>query len=82
MITDIGQSVNAQTVCNDYNDGLDESVTRLFTSERSKDSREMAFTSAVHNVAASQVRRLNLPEEQWICDTILNKIWFYGKPCG
>jgi len=67
----------AQNICDSYDQDLDDTVMRMFTSSRSEivTSREMAFPSAVHNINASQVRRLNFPEEQWICDTILNKIY-------
>jgi hypothetical protein len=69
------KEVSAQSSCNDYLDFMDNTVIELFTSEQVRSSRESAFPSFAHKVIESEIRRLNFPQEQSICDGILNKIY-------
>jgi len=67
--------IYAQTTCEDYYERLDARVIQLFTSERSKITRENAFPPEFHQPLQTQeVRRLNFPEEQWVCDAVLESI--------
>ena len=65
----------AQHNCKSYDEILDGMVTRLFAAPRHQDFRESEFPATLHSVSKSEVRRLNYPEEQGVCDTILNKIY-------
>jgi len=65
----------AQTRCDDYSDILDSRITQLFTSESSRISREHAFPPIVHHVSETQIRHLQLPSEQWICDGVIKSIY-------
>lgn len=65
----------AQSTCNDYYDRLDHRLTRLFTEPRHQDYRETEFPSSLHSVMGSEIRRLDLPQEQGVCDSILNAIY-------
>ncbi|PWN06909.1 hypothetical protein DDZ15_06445 [Rhodohalobacter mucosus] len=67
--------VSAQSSCDDYFDILDYSVSQLFTTEMNRGNREQAFPSIVHDVSETEIRRLVLPSEQWICDGVLNAIY-------
>jgi hypothetical protein len=69
------KEVSAQKTCNDYLDFMDNMVIELFTSEQTHISRESAFPSFGHKVIESEIRRLNFPQEQSICDGVLNKIY-------
>jgi hypothetical protein len=67
--------ISAQSTCTDYYDGLDDSVTKLFTTERSRTSREMAFPSEVHQVQESQIERISIPQDESVCTAILTSIY-------
>lgn len=66
---------SAQSSCDEYSEILDYAVSQLFTSEKSRFSREQAFPSIVHNVSQAEISHLELPSEQWICDGVLNAIY-------
>lgn len=66
---------SAQSSCDGYSEIIDYAVSRLFTFEESRFSREHAFPSIVNNVSEAEIRRLELPSEQWICDGVLNAIY-------
>ena len=73
------KEVSAQKTCNDYLDFMDNMVIELFTSEQTQISRESAFPSFTHNLNESEIRRVNFPQEQSICDGILKEI-YKGDP--
>jgi hypothetical protein len=64
----------AQSTCNAYDETWDEMVNRLFTAPRHQDYRESEFPATLHSVMESEIRRLNLPDEQWICNEALEAI--------
>jgi len=65
----------AQSTCNAYDEIWDEMVTRLFTAPRHEDFRQTEFPTVLHQVSQSEIRRLDLPQEQGVCDSILNAIY-------
>lgn len=67
-------STSAQSICNAYDETWDEMVTHLFTAPRHQDYRETEFPASLHSVMESEVRRLNLPDEQWVCNAALESI--------
>lgn len=69
------EKASAQSDCDDYFDILDYRVSQLFTTEMNRGNREQAFPSIVHDVSEDEIRRLQLPTEQWICDGVLNVIY-------
>ena len=69
------KKISAQKSCNDHLDFMDNMVIELFTSEQTQISRESAFPSFTHNLNESEIHRLNLPQEQSICDGVLNEIY-------
>jgi hypothetical protein len=64
----------AQNSCDAYFDVLEDQVYRMFTSDRSANYRAAAFPQDLQNVSESEISRLNLPEEQHICDQLLSTI--------
>lgn len=75
ILSVLPSSTSAQSTCTDYYDGLDDSVTKLFTSERSRVSREMAFPSVVHQVQLAEVERISIPQDESVCTAILTSIY-------
>jgi len=69
------KEASAQSSCNDHLDFMDNILIELFTSEQTQISRESAFPSFGHKVIESEIRRLNLPQEQSICDEVLKGIY-------
>jgi len=65
---------SAQSTCNAYDEVWDEMVTRLFTAPRHEDFRQTEFPPDLQQVLPSEIRRLNFPEEQWVCDAALEAI--------
>lgn len=67
--------IYAQATCDDYYESLDESVIRLFTSERGQTTRENAFPIDFHEpLQRQEIRRMNFPEEQEVCIAVLESI--------
>ncbi len=58
-----------------YGNYLEEKITRIFTSERHTDYRERTMPSELKSVSVSDIRRLNLPNDQSICDDILENMY-------
>jgi len=69
------KEASAQSTCNDYYNGLNETINRLFTASRHQEYRERNFPTVLHQVSQSEIRRLDLPQEQGVCDSILNAIY-------
>lgn len=74
LISAVPISISAQSTCNAYDETWDEMVTRLFTAPRHQDYRETEFPASLHSVMESEIRRLNLPDEQWVCNAALEAI--------
>lgn len=68
------KEASAQSTCNDYYNGLNETINRLFTASRHQEYRERNFPTVLQQVLPSEIRRLNFPEEQWVCDAALEAI--------
>ena len=64
----------AQPTCNNYDETVEESVFSLFTSTKHIDYRQSEFPQSLHLVSQAEIRRLNFPEEQWVCDAALEAI--------
>ena len=67
-------SAPAQPTCNDYDETVEEYVFSLFTSTRHIDYRQSEFPQDLHIVSQAEIRRLNFPDEQWVCDAALEAI--------
>jgi len=75
LLSCIPVHVTGQNSCDAYDEIFDESVLNLFTSERDRITRESAFPPEFHQSLQTQkIRRLNFPEEQWVCDAVLEAI--------
>ena len=69
------ENLKAQAQCTSYEDTLDGLVERIFTAERHDAVRQANFPPELHNVTKTDVRHINLPDEQWICTEVLSTIY-------
>lgn len=70
LLVGVSSSLHAQTSCDNYRDILEGQVIKIFTSANEADYREAAFPEDLQQVAEHEIRRLDLPNEQFICDSI------------
>jgi len=75
LITLLSVEGKAQNSCDGFRESLDEKLVRLFTAPRHQDYRETEFPATLHNVLESEVRRLNFPDEQSVCESILSQVY-------
>lgn len=64
----------AQPTCNNYDEIVEGSVMSLFTASRHFEYRQSEFPQDLHQVSQAEIRRLNFPDEQWVCDAALEAI--------
>jgi hypothetical protein len=74
LILFVSNQAYSQHSCNDYDEILDGMVNRLFTASRHQDYRQTEFPPVLHQVSPSEIRRLNFPDEQWVCNAALGAI--------
>lgn len=72
----IPQVSYSQLKCDNYDEDLDRTVIRMFTSdtERHTEFRESTFPNEIHDVFKSEIRRINFPTEQWVCNAVLQTL--------